>query len=168
MRDRSRTCSHCACILASDDRSPVCSPCRLQYRRRRRDGYRPQHDAALRQRLLETLQEHRGERINVYRVMGMWPCGLDEWVTVKAHIRWLQRHGHTVFGWHDGTYQYISGPPQPARLSIDEIAAVFDVDPEGLRRITTEYQEARAQANDERRAYIAWVRRLVVGIGSGS
>lgn len=55
------------------------------------------------------LLEHKGERINVYRALGLWPCGFSEWTTVKVHVRYLRRHGHVVFGYHDGTYLYLSG-----------------------------------------------------------
>jgi hypothetical protein len=114
--DDAPRCDSCGCYLAADDPSPVCSPCRGAYHHARRDGYRPQHDPELRARVLETLRAHRGERINIYRVMGMWPCGLEEWVTVKNHILYLRaerskhRVGHTIDGYHDGTYRYVSGP----------------------------------------------------------
>lgn len=102
-------CPSCGCYLASDDHLPVCSPCRRRYRHARRDGYRPQHDASLRARVLAALQAHRGQRINVYRTLGMWPCGLEEWIAVKGHVRYLRRHGHAVLGYHDGTYLYVGG-----------------------------------------------------------
>ena len=102
-------CPSCGCYLAADDERPLCSPCVATYHARRRTGYRPQHDADLRTRLLEVLRAHRGERINVYRVLGMWPCGLDEWRTVRNHVRWLVRHGHTIYGYHDGTWLYVDG-----------------------------------------------------------
>ena len=102
-----RCCPHCGCVLASDDHAPVCSPCRVSYHHDRRRGYRPQHDAELRSRVLAVLQAHRGRRVNVYRVMGMWPCGPEEWITVKNHIRYLRSHGHTVYGHKDGTYLYV-------------------------------------------------------------
>ena len=60
--------------------------------------------------MLETLREHRGERINIYRVMGMWPCGPEEWIAVQGHVRHLRRHKHTIYGFHDGTYFYADGP----------------------------------------------------------
>lgn len=89
-----RVCPACGCILARDDTRPICSPCSRTYRVRRRDGYRPQHDRDLRRRVLETLQTHRGERINVYRVMGMWPCWLEEWHAVKNVVKFWRRHRH--------------------------------------------------------------------------
>lgn len=105
--DGERLCAACRCVLAGDDTQPVCSPCRRSYRKRRLSGYRPQHDATLRAVILCTLMEHEGERINLYRVLGMWPCGLDEWVSVQGHVRHWRRRGHTIYGYHDGTYLYV-------------------------------------------------------------
>lgn len=106
-RDGETLCPCCGCVIAADDESPICSPCSRSYRDAWASGYRPQHDAQLRQRLLEVLQAHRGERVNVYRLLGMWPCGLAEWMTVKARIRVLRRRGHSILGYHDGTYVYL-------------------------------------------------------------
>ena len=65
--------------------------------------------------MLATLREHRGERINIYRVMGMWPCGLEEWRTVRIHVVYWRRHRHNILGYHDGTYLYVSGPDDDGR-----------------------------------------------------
>lgn len=103
-------CPSCGCYLAQDDPLPVCSPCRGSYHRRRREGYRPQHDPELRRRVLETLRAHRGQRINLYRAMGMWPCGLEEWRAVRNHVKYWRRRRHVILGYHDGTWLYVEGP----------------------------------------------------------
>ena len=105
-----RHCEHCGCVMAADDTQPVCSPCRRGWIDRQSDGYRAQHDAELRRRVLEALQAHRGERVNIYRVMGMWPCGMTEWRTVKNIVKYLRRHGHTIYGFsQSGEYEYVDG-----------------------------------------------------------
>lgn len=96
-----RICPRCSCTLAGDNDGPFCSPCK-----RWLQDHNPLLDPVLADRLLELLTTRPGQRVNVYRELGIEHCGRDAWVCVKNHIERFRRHGHRIIGRHDRTYEY--------------------------------------------------------------
>ena len=88
LRERA-LCVACGCVLASDNRGPLCSPCQ------RRDEYDPRLDGAFPRLLAEYMASRVGGRADPVRHFNM-PA--DARVAVWKHIQKMRRDGWVIDG----------------------------------------------------------------------